>query len=70
MVWKRNALCRCMYLNTWSLVGGPIGGSYKTIKEWDLTLLILVTKGELSYRMSAFVYANSSCKMLSEQHRI
>lgn len=47
MVWKRNALCRCMYLNTWSLVGGPIGGSYKTIKEWDLTLLILVTKGEL-----------------------
>lgn len=42
MVWKRNAPCRCMYLN-----GGPIGGSYETIKEWDLALLILVTKGEL-----------------------
>lgn len=47
VVWKRNAPCRCMYLNTWSIVGGPIGGSYETIKEWDLALLILVTKGEL-----------------------
>lgn len=47
VVWKRNVPCRCMYLNTWSLVGGLLGESYETIKERDLALVILVTKGEL-----------------------
>ena len=54
MVWKRNVSCRCMYLNTWSLVG-PIRGSYETVKEWNLALVTPVTEGELWCSLNAFV---------------